>query len=83
MSEFLYARGTENVHLPNGQTVLVPQGAMVADTDPLVRARPELFSPDPRYCGSLFGTVVPDDLTGPPIETATANPGERRNARRN
>ncbi len=82
MSDFVYAKGTENVHLRDGQTVLVPQGSMVPASDPVVAARPDLFSPDPRYCSSLFGTVMPDDLTGPPIETATAAPGERRNTTR-
>lgn len=84
MTDFVYAMGTEKVHLPTGATVLVPKGSMVPAADPVVRARPDLFSPDPRYCASLFGTVVPDGLgpDDPPVEAATANPGERRSARR-
>jgi hypothetical protein len=82
MVDFVYARSSANVDLPNGATVLVSAGCMVPATDPLVAARPDLFSPDPRFCVALFGTVLPDDLTGPPIEFATAVPGERRNTRR-
>ena len=81
---FVYAMGTERVHLPRGDSIMVPRGSMVPDTDPVVRARPDLFSADPRYCASLFGTVAPEGLgpDDPPIETATAAPGERRSARR-
>lgn len=82
--DFVYAQGTEQVQLPNGSIVLVPKGSMVPATDPVVQVRPDLFSTDPRYCGSLFGTVVPEGLgpDDPPVETATAAPGERRSARR-
>lgn len=79
--DFVYAMGTENVSLPSGVTVLVPVGSMVAASDPVVRARPDLFSADPRYCAALFGTVVPEGI-GAPVETATAAPGERRSTRR-
>lgn len=82
--DFVYARGSGNVQLPNGTAVHVPSGSMVPATDPVVRANPDLFSPDPRYCASLFGTVLPEGLgpDDPPIESATAAPGERRSARR-
>jgi hypothetical protein len=79
---FVYARAGGNAYLPDGTPVPVPAGCMVPDTDPVVAANPHLFSPDPRYCAALFGTVMPDELTGPPAEFATAIPGERRNTRR-
>jgi hypothetical protein len=82
MIEFVYARATGNAHLPNGQTIRIAAGYMVPANDPVVAANPDLFSPDPRYCSALFGTVLPAELAGPPVETATAAPGERRNARR-
>lgn len=80
----VFAMGTENVILSTGATVRVQRGSMVPDTDPLVRARPDLFSSDPRYAPNLLATELPEDFTdGAPVETATAAPGERRNARRN
>lgn len=83
MTNFVFAMGTDSVHLPSGATVRVQRGAMVPDTDPLVRARPDLFSDDPRYAPNLLATEVPaefrDDV---PVEQATAAPGERRNTRR-
>ncbi len=81
--KFVFAMGTESVHLPNGVTVQVPRGSMVPDSDPVVRARPDLFSPDPRYAAALFATEFPEGWgDGAPVEAATAVPGERRNARR-
>jgi len=79
----VFAIGTENVVLQTGATVRVQRGSMVPETDPLVRARPDLFSADPRYAPNLLGTELPEEFTdGAPVETATAVPGERRNARR-
>jgi hypothetical protein len=74
-----FAQGTELVHLPGGETVRVIKGTHWPATDPIVRARPELFTDDPRF-GMLY-TVEPDGYDAP-IEQATAGPGERRNARR-
>lgn len=80
----VFAMGTDNVVLPTGATVKVQRGCMVPETDPLVRARPDLFSTDPRYAPNLLATELPADFTdGAPVETATAAPGERRNTRRN
>ncbi len=79
---FVYARSTGNIQLPNGATVLVSAGSMVPDSDPVVQARPDLFSDDPRYCSALFATVMPAGMDDPPVEAATAAPGERRNTRR-
>lgn len=82
-TQFVFAMGTEVVHLQTGATVRVQRGNMVPDTDPLVRARPDLFSPDPRYAPNLLATEVPEEFRNDaPVETATAAPGERRNARR-
>lgn len=82
MIEFVYARSTGTVHLQGGAPVHITAGSMVPANDPVVAAAPDLFSPDPRYCSALFGTVMPPELAGPPVETATAAPGERRTTRR-
>lgn len=79
----VFAMGTENVILPTGATVRVQRGSMVPESDPLVRARPDLFSPDPRYAPNLLGTELPEEFgEGGPVETATAAPGEKRSVRR-
>lgn len=74
----VYAVGSEYVNLTVGRVHVIKGTHWPAD-DPAVRARPELFSPDPRY-GMLY-TVEPDGWDAP-VETATAAPGERRSVRR-
>jgi hypothetical protein len=49
-------------------------------SDPLVIAYPHLFSPDPRY--GMAYTVEPEGYDAPPVESASAAPGERRSTRR-
>jgi hypothetical protein len=79
----VFAIGTANVTLSTGATVRVQRGSMVPESDPLVRARPDLFSSDPRYAPNLLGTELPTEFSeDAPVETASAAPGERRNARR-
>lgn len=79
----VFAMGTENVILPTGATVRVQRGSMVPESDPLVRARPDLFSSDPRYAPNLLGTELPEEFgEGAPVETASAAPGEKRSVRR-
>lgn len=75
----VYATGTDNVNLPAGGRVRVAKGTHWPATDPAVRARPDLFSDDPRW--GLLYTVEPDGYDAP-IETASAAPGEKRSARR-
>jgi hypothetical protein len=79
----VFAVATENVVLSTGATVRVPRGSMVPESDPLVRARPDLFSSDPRHAPNLLGTELPAEFgDDTPVETASAAPGERRNTRR-
>lgn len=80
MINVVYAAGTERVTLPSGTSVVVQKGTHWPADDPIVRARPDLFSPDPRY-GMLY-SVEPDGYGEPVIEQATAAPGEKRNTRR-
>jgi hypothetical protein len=75
----MFAKATVSVAM-EGVPVLVREGTHWSDEDPVVRAYPQLFSDDPRF-GMLFSRPLqPEDY--PPVETATAVPGERRNTRR-
>jgi hypothetical protein len=85
-----YATGTSPVTLPSGVTIRVQKGSHWPAGDPVVQARPDLFSTDPRW--GMQYTVEPDGYDAPAgpslaeaparTEQATAAPGERRNARR-
>lgn len=80
--DVVFAQATEKVQLKSGQTAVVRKGQHWPATDPVVRLRPDLFTDDPRY-GLLYSEPPPGydgDLNE--IETATAVPGEKRNARR-
>jgi hypothetical protein len=75
----VYAKATVSVAM-QGVPVQVREGTHWSDEDPIVKANPDLFSDDPRY-GMLFSRPLqPEDY--PPVEQATAAPGERRNTRR-
>jgi hypothetical protein len=71
----VYAKQTASVMMPEGYPMLVPLGTHWAASDPVVQARPDLFSDDPRF--GLFRPAPEDE-----VETATSTPGERRNVRR-
>lgn len=77
--KIVYANATAQVGTANGP-LLVGKGTHWPDGDPVVRAHPELFSDDPRF-GLVF-TAEPEGWDAPPVEQATAGPGERRNTRR-
>lgn len=49
--------------------------------DPVVKAMPDAFSPDPRY-GVQWTGPPPPEMAEAPVEQATAGPGEKRNVRR-
>lgn len=74
-----YATGTRLVTLPSGTTLRVLKGQHWPADDPIVLGAPDLFSDDPRW--GLFYSVEPAGYDAP-IETATANPGEKRSVRR-
>jgi len=76
----VYAVANATVTLPGRGTGQIQKGQHFPADDPFVRSRPELFSSDPRF-GMLY-TVEPDGYDDPPVEAATANPGEKRSVRR-
>jgi hypothetical protein len=83
--DVVYAMGSETIGLPTGLSVPVQKGTHWPADDPVVKARPALFSSDPRY--GLLYTAAPAGYDAelnelPESEAATANPGERRSARR-
>lgn len=82
MIEVVYALASEMVNIPTGATVPVQKGTHWPAGDPVVKARPALFTPDPRY-GLQYTEAPPGyDTDLSEIEEATANPGEKRSVRR-
>jgi hypothetical protein len=79
LMEIVYAKYDGNVQTPDGALTPVFVGQHWRASDPVVKASPDMFSADPRFglCG--YGTPAADEL--PPVEQATAAPGERRGAR--
>lgn len=59
----------------------IRQGEHWPADDPVVKAMPAAFSPDPRY-GVQWSGSPPAELAEAPVEQATAGPGEKRNVRR-
>lgn len=76
MIKTVFACGTDQVHLTSGATIRVQKGTHWPAEDPVVQARPDLFSDDPRW-GMLY-TQEPEGYDAPIVETATAAPGEQR-----
>lgn len=94
--DVVYAKGSEIVGMSDGVGIPVVKGTHWPAGDPVVRARPGLFSPDPRF-GLAYSPSSPppgydadlnelepgdgrDSTDG--AEQATAAPGERRSVRR-
>jgi hypothetical protein len=80
MIEHVFATADFPATTAAGARVMVHKGTHWPTDDPIVRAHPESFSPDPRF--GLQYTQEPRGWDDPPVETATAAPGERRNVRR-
>jgi hypothetical protein len=78
--ETVYATADFPVEGPIGQRLMVRKGTHWPADDPVVRQHPDAFSPDPRY--GLQYSQEPKGWDDPPVETATAAPGERRQVRR-
>jgi hypothetical protein len=82
----VYARREEQVPTQWGGSVLIPLGSHWDAEDPLVKARPDLFTDDPAVglASSAPMQAPPRGVVGPAshVEPATANPGEKRNTRR-
>jgi len=69
------------VTLPDGTPWTLVKGQHYPADDPVVRENPGMFSADPRY-GVTWTGPPPAELSEPPVEQATAGPGEKRNVRR-
>lgn len=80
MIEAVYATATFPADMPGGGRVMVHKGTHWPAGDPVVEAYPANFSVDPRW--GLQYSREPDGWDAPPVEQATAAPGERRNVRR-
>jgi hypothetical protein len=59
----------------------IRQGEHWPADDPVVKAMPDAFSPDPRY-GVQWSGPPPPELAEAPVEQATAGPGEKRTTAR-
>jgi len=83
MIEFniVYAKATTSVVTEDGAQQLVRHGSHWFADDPVVQANPSLFSSDPRF-GLTWSGQTPAVMAEPPVEQATAEPGERRQTRR-
>jgi hypothetical protein len=77
----VYAKAPIRVVI-NGSVMKFPPGSHWPADDPFVVANPDQFSTDPRY-HMAFTELRPGYLGDePPVEQASAAPGERRNTRR-
>ncbi len=72
--DLVYANCNTYVGAPNGSIQQLVLGEPWDANDPLVKARPELFSTQPTKLRRSYR-----DLVGSEIEQATAAPGEKRN----
>lgn len=75
MAEYVYAAATVFVADPRspGETMMLHENEPYATDEMIVIARPDLFVSEPPRA---------QRANQPPIESTTAAPGERRNARR-
>ena len=72
---YVFATATVSVREPGSKyPTMVPQGSAWHAECPLVKSRPDLFSPDP--------PVVYPNGWEPPVEQATKAPGEVRDSGR-
>lgn len=78
--EIVYPINDATLTLADGSVFVVRRGQHWSTEDAVVREKPDAFSTDPRY-GLAFSTPPPE-MSEPPVEQATAAPGERRNVRR-
>ena len=78
--EIVYAKDSAQVPMADGALAFVEKGSHWPASDPVVKASPGLFSADARY--GMHYSVEPDGYDDPPVEQATAAPGEKRNVRR-
>jgi hypothetical protein len=79
--DVVYVKYDANVPVGGGALRTVLRGQHWPADDPVVKAMPDAFSPDPRY-GIQWTGSPPPELAEAPVEQATAAPGEKRNVRR-
>lgn len=77
--DIVYAKDFIRTHTEHGTRTFPPGSHWPAD-DPYVQANPGQFSTDPRY-HLAFSEPRPEYFGDPPVEAATAAPGERRGRR--
>jgi hypothetical protein len=75
--DVVYVKYDANVPVGGGALRTVRKGEHWHADDPVVKAAPDAFSPDPRYGMQWTGTP-PAELAEAPVEQATAGPGEKR-----
>lgn len=78
--DVVYVVGDAVLTLADGSVVPVRRGQHWPASDPVVQEKPDAFSADP-VIGLAYSTP-PRELRDTSVEAATANPGERRAARR-
>ena len=78
-TRFVFATGT-GVTTVDGARVNFTAGEAWDADDPVVRARPELFSDEPQWVRRTSGGLVVTQRAD--VEQATAAPGEKRSTRR-
>lgn len=76
----VYAVSDAQAPMADGSLATVRKGQHWPASDPVVAAHPSLFTTDARY--GMCYSVEPAGYNDPPVEQATAAPGERRNTRR-
>jgi len=77
----VFAKDNVRVPMADGTIRRYAPGSHWPADDPYVVANPGQFSGDPRY-HLAFSEPRPEYFGDAPVEEATANPGEKRNARR-
>lgn len=80
MIEHVFAIADFPVDFEHGGRVMVRKGTHWPAQDPVVQRYPDRFSDDPRW--GMQYTREPTGYDEPPVEQATAAPGEKRNTRR-
>lgn len=80
MIEHVFATADFPAHTKSGHRAQVWKGSHWPKNDPVVVEYPDRFSADPRY-GMQF-TQPPEGFDAPPVEQASAAPGEKRQNRR-
>jgi len=76
--DVVYAKYGGQVQTPDGGRWNVQGGQHWPTDDPVVLAAPGMFTTDARY-GVSF-SAPPAEMAEPPVEQATAGPGEKRAA---